>query len=142
MHVYVSVLLICPFVSWKYLVLTQSGEEVRSERDCKALEMKVLQHSHLIHHSIIEHKLTSGDTRRIMYIPKRRVFLICGAEDFNSLEREDKASSRTGSTIRSGGKRLPTLYNIQCVLTFRATENFATAFAAEVNCLNRTQLEM
>jgi hypothetical protein len=41
MRLYVSVLLVCPPVNWKYRVLTQSGEDVRSERVCKVLEVEV-----------------------------------------------------------------------------------------------------
>jgi len=42
MHLYVSVLLICPLVNWKYRVLTQTDEEVRSEWICKMLAIKGL----------------------------------------------------------------------------------------------------
>jgi hypothetical protein len=77
MHFYLNVLFIWPLGDWKYRVLTQNSEEVRSEWACKVLEIKkTLQNSCLIDHGMMELKLKSDDTRKI-YVRKRVIFLIC-----------------------------------------------------------------
>jgi hypothetical protein len=107
MHVYVSVLLICPFVSWKCRLLTHNGEEVRSERLGKVPEMEVLQHSQLIDHGTTARKLRTGNTRRIMRIPKRRVILICGVEDITPLKEKTKHLRQPVLLFRTTANEVP-----------------------------------